>query len=209
MKNRSISLLTACALAAAGGACSRQTSTPETSSTAEPSAAEQAAVDDLLIYDETANGIPVAAKYPDTMRVIGTGSGEGVGVFFTFKAQGNALDDAEVHIFLPSGTASAADLEPFVTGPRGLMANNGWIREGVEVGGSERFPYSWVEKVIDFRTDSQLSGHVLLGQAHGQAIQVTLLYPADLADDYWPAATSVLESLQFDADLLPIPVTGH
>ena len=209
MKNRSISLLTAFALAVAGGACSKQTSTPEASSTAEPSAAEQTAADDLLIYDETDGGIPVAARYPDSMRVFGTGSGEGVGVFFTFEAQGNALDDAEVHIFLPSGTALAADLEPFVTGPRGLMANNGWIREGVGEGGSERFPYSWVEKVIDFRADSQHSGHVLLGQAHGQAIQVTLLYPGDLAEDYWPAATSVLDSLQFDADLLPLPVTRH
>lgn len=69
------------------------------------------------------------------MRVMGTGSSEGVGVFSSFEPQGNALDDA---------------------------------------------------------------------QAHGQAIQATLLYPAELADAHWPAATSILVSLQFDGDLLPI-----
>ena len=138
------------------------------------------------------------------MQVMGAGSGEGVGVFFTFKSRGNALDDAEVHVFLPSGATSAAELEPFVTGPNGLMANNGWIQQGVEEGGSERLPYGWVEKVIDFSTDMEQSGHILLGQANGQAVQVTLLYPAEMADAYWPAATTVLVSLQFEGDLLPI-----
>jgi hypothetical protein len=209
MKNRSISLLTACALAAAGGACSRQASTEDASMIAEPSAEEQAAGADLLIYDETANGIPVAARYPDQMRVMGIGSGEGVGVFFTFEPQGNALDDAEVHIFLPSGTASAEALKPFVTGPNGLMASNGWIQQGVEEAGAKRFPYGWVEMVIDFSTDMEQSGHILLGQAHAQAVQVTLLYPVELADQYWAAATSVLETLRFDADLLPIRATGR
>jgi hypothetical protein len=209
MKNRSISLLTACALAAAGGACSRQASTPDASLVAEPSTTEQAAGADLLIYDETAHGIPIAARYPDMMRVMRTGSGEGLAVFFTFEPQGNALDDAEVHIFLPSGAASAEALEPFVTGPNGLMANNGWIQQGVEEAGSERFPYGWVETVIDFSADMGQSGHILLGQAHAQAVQVTLLYPAELADQYWPAATSVLETLQFDGDLLPIRTRGR
>ena len=204
MKNRFRSLLTICAFATAGGACSPQTSTPVASSTIEPSATEQTAQADLLIYDETANGIPIIAQYPDTMRVVGSGSGEGVGVFFAFEPQGNPLDDAEVHVFLPSGAVSAADLEPFVTGPNGLMASNRWIQEGIEKGGSERFPYGWVEKAIDFGTDMGQSGHILLGQAHGQAVQVTLLYPAEMGDAYWPAATFILQSLQFDGDLLPI-----
>ena len=204
MKNRSLSLLIAWAFTAVGGACSPQSPTPDASPAVEPSAAEPTSREELLIYDETDNGIPVVAQYPDTMRVMGAGSGEGVGIFFTFEPQGNALDDAEVHIFLPSGTASAAALESFVTGPNGLMANNGWIQEGVEEEGSTRFPYSWVEKVIDFSTEMEQAGHILLGQAHAQAIQVTLLYPAELEDQYRPAATSVLETLQFDGDLLPI-----
>ena len=204
MKNQWLSLLTACAVATTAGACSSQTSGPDTSSTAEPSATEQTAQAGLLLYDETANGIPVIARYPDTMLVMGTGSGEGVGVFFTFKPQGHALDEAEVHVFLPSGTASAAELEPFVTGPNGLMESNGWRHQEVGEGGTGRFPYAWVEKVIDFSTDQGQSGHILLGQTDGQAVQVTLLYPEDMADAYWPAARSILESLQFDGDLLPI-----
>jgi len=204
MKYRPLSMLTVCVVTVASGACSPQPHTPSASSSDEPTAAEQTTRTVLLIYDETANGIPVAANYPDTMQVMGTGSGEGVGVFFTFAPQGNALDDAQVHIFLPSGTASAAALESFITGPNGLLANNGWIQKGVEEAGSDRFPYSWVEKVIEFSSELELAGHLLLGQAHGQAIQVTLLYPPELTDDYWPAARTVLESLQFDDDLLPI-----
>jgi ABC-type phosphate transport system substrate-binding protein len=53
----------------------------------------------LMTYNGPAENIPVTAQYPDTMEVMGTGSGEGVGVFFTFKPQGNALDDAKVHVF--------------------------------------------------------------------------------------------------------------
>ena len=202
--NHLLCLLIAGVSTAAVGACSSQNSTPNTSSSGDPSATEQTPPSDLLIYNETANGIPVTARYPATMQVMGAGSGEGVGVSFTFKSRGNALDDAEVHVFLPSGTASAADLEPFVTGPNGLMANNGWIQKGAEEGGSERFPYGWVEKVIDFSTDTEQSGHILLGQTNRQAVQVTLLYPSEMDEAYWPAATTVLESLQFDGDLLPI-----
>ena len=204
MRSHRLYVLIAAVSAAAGGACSPQPPAPDTSSAGGRSAVEPPPEADLRTYDETANGIPVTARYPATMRVMGTGSGEGVGVFFTFEPRGNALDDAEVHVFLPSGTASAAELEPFVTGPDGLMANSGWIEEGVQKGGSEQFPYDWVEKVIDFSTDKEQSGHVLLGQKHGQAVQVTLVYPSEMAEAYWPAATTILESLQFDGDLLPI-----
>jgi hypothetical protein len=138
------------------------------------------------------------------MRVEGTGSGEGVGVFFSFDPQGNELDRASLHVFLPSGASSAAEQEPFVRGTNGLMASNRWVEQQGGGGSSPRFLYSWVEKVIDFTTGEGQSGHILLGQAHGQAVQVTLLYPPSMADAYWSAATNVLESLEFDADSLPI-----
>jgi hypothetical protein len=207
MRSHLLCVMMAVVPTAAAGACSRQSPAPDTSAGDRP-AVEQPTGADLRTYDETANGIPVTARYPATMQVAGTGSGEGVGVFFTFEPRGSALDDAQVHVFLPSGATSAAELEPFVTGPNGLMANNGWIEDGVHEGGSERFPYDWVQKVIDFSTDEEQSGHVLLGQRHGQAVQVTLLYPSEMADAYWPAATTVLESLEFDGDLLPITSSG-
>jgi hypothetical protein len=48
------------------------------------------------------------------------------------------------------------------------------------------------ETVIHFSTDQEQSGHILLGQTDGQAVQVTLLYPAEMADAYWPAAAPLV-----------------
>jgi hypothetical protein len=162
----------------------------------------------LRTYDGPAQQIPVKAQYLDTMEVSETASGEGVGVFFTFKPQGNALDSAQVHIFLPAGAATAADQEPSVTGPNGLMQSNGWLTNRIQRDGSADFPYPWVETVINFSTDQEQSGQILLGQIHGQAVQITLLYPAEMARAYWPAARTILDSLEFDPGLLPIHGSG-
>lgn len=159
----------------------------------------------LQTFDETAAGIPVMAQYPaDQVEVMSAGSGEGVGVFFTFKPQGNALDDAYVHVFLPAGTPSTTELMPFITGPNGLIESNGWTLDGSRADTASEFPYSWFEMVFDFSTDMEQSGHILIGQTDGQAVQVTLLYPSEMADAYWPAAKTILDSLKFDTDLLPI-----
>ena len=158
----------------------------------------------LLTYDGPAQNIPVTAQYPDTMEVMGTGSGEGVGVFFTFKPQGNALDDAEVHVFLPANTSDTGDLMEFITGPNGLIESNSWYLDNTRADNVSDFPYPWVEMVFDISTDMEQSGHIVIGQSNGQAVQVTVLYPAEMADAYWPAARTVLESLEFDADLLPV-----
>ncbi len=58
--------------------------------------------------------------------------------------------------------------------------------------------------VFDISTDMEQSGHIVIGQADGQAIQLTVLYPAEMADAYWSSARPVLDSLEFDADLLPV-----
>jgi hypothetical protein len=158
----------------------------------------------LLTYDGPAENIPVTAQYPDTMEVMAAGSGEGVGVFFTFQPQGNALDDAEVSVFLPANSSDTGDLMNFITGPNGLIASNGWTLEGSRADTAAEFPYPWFEMVFDISTDMEQSGHVLIGQAAGQPIQVIVLYPAERSDAFWPAANTVLDSLAFDADLLPI-----
>jgi hypothetical protein len=62
--------------------------------------------------------------------------------------------------------------------------------------------------VINFSTDQERSGQILLGQIHGQAVQITLLYPAGMASAYWPAAKTILDSLEFDPSLLPIHGSG-
>jgi len=159
---------------------------------------------ELLTYDGPAQNIPVTAQYPDTIEVMGTGSGEGVGVFFTFQPQGNALDDAEVSVFLPANSSDTGDLMDLITGSNGLIENNGWTLDGSRADTAPEFSYPWFEMVFDISTDMEQSGHILIGQAAGQPIQVIVLYPAEMADEFWPAANTVLDSLEFDADRLPI-----
>ena len=157
----------------------------------------------LQIYDEP--GMPIRAEYPDNMQVQGTSSGEGCGFNFTFKPQGNALDKAEVHVYLPRGAATAAAQEPFVTGPNGLLQNNGWKKEG-ETTAAGKFPYTWVRKIISFSDprNKDMVGKILLGESHGQAVQVTLYYPGNLDKEFLPNAKVILEKLQFKSDKLPL-----
>jgi len=157
----------------------------------------------LQVYDEP--GMPIRARYPETMMVEGGCAGEGCGFTFNFKPQGNALDQAEVHIFLPAGTASAADQEPFVTGPNGLLHNNGWEKEG-ETTDKGEFAYEWVSKIINFSAPGNkgMVGKILLGETHGQAVQVTLYYPDNMAEEFLTQAHLVLENLKFKEDKLPL-----
>lgn len=205
-------------LAVGTAACTGPASTPDATTSPEAattasdpadtaSSPAETAGANLNTYDETAAGMAVVAQYPDTMQVEGGCSTEGCGYHFSFLPQGNALDEAEVHVFLPAGVATAADQEPFVTGPNGLIENAGWIVDSTQMDGSEQFPYAWVEEVINFSTDREESGHVLLGQTDGQAVQVLLKYPAEMSDAYWAGAKVILDSLSFDADLLPIGVS--
>lgn len=157
----------------------------------------------LQIYDEP--GMPIRAEYPDTMHVEGGCSGEGCGFNFTFKPQGNALDKAQVHIFLPAGAATAAAQEPFVTGPNGLLQNNGWKKEG-ETTTTGKFPYNWVRKIISFSDprNKDMVGKILLGEASGQAVQVMLYYPRDLDQEFLSNANLILGKLHFKSDKLPL-----
>jgi len=157
-------------------------------------------------YDGPAFGYPLQAQYPSTLAVDGGCAGEGCGFSFTFVSPNPALAEADLHVFLPAGAATAADQAPFVTGPDGLIANAGWAVTATTEG-SEQFPYPWVEQVIDITIDADTQGHILLGQAHGQAVQVLLQYPIAEADAYWEAATPVLSSLAFEPSLLPLSVS--
>ena len=157
----------------------------------------------LQIYDEPS--MAIRTEYPDTMKVEGTGSGEGSGFIFSFKPRGNPLDKAEVHIFLPRGAATAAAQEPFVIGPKGLLENNGWKKEG-ETKDTGKFPYAWVRKIISFSDprNKDMAGKILLGEACGQAVQVILYYPTDMVNEFLTNADLILGKLHFKNDKLPL-----
>lgn len=213
MRRLTLMIAAAGAVAVVATGCSRETGTNETAVEDAPvaeaiAAPGQSTGASVLTYDGTDNGIPVRARYPNLVEVSGFGSGEGVAVFFEFKPRGDALDGSEVHLFLPAGGSSASDITPFVTGPGGVIESNGWSLEGSRSDGVTEFSYPWFETVFDVTTDTGQSGHILLGQTAGQAVQVTLLYPAEMADEYWGIAKPILESLEFEPDLLPIRSSG-
>jgi hypothetical protein len=187
------------------GACSPPSSTPEdnsrpdsTTTTPQPETKPPAPDEaTLLTFDGPAQNIPVTARYPHALEVSAMGSGEGVGVHFSFRARTDALAEAELHVFLPKGSATAQELLPFVTDRMGLMENNGWTEVQRAPAGSGRFTQDWADLVIDFTAPQGRSGHIVLGQTGAQAVQVTLLYPDALAGSFWTVMTPVLDSLRF------------
>ncbi|WP_019508738.1 hypothetical protein [Pleurocapsa sp. PCC 7319] len=151
---------------------------------------------DLLMYAES-NGLIITC-YPENMQVRGNYcSTEGCGYSFTFKPQNNALDDAEVQIFLPTGVATSRAAERFVTGDNGLLENNGWtiVKKATP---PQDLRYPWVKKIITFANDYEMMGHILLGESMGQAIQVTVFFPAEMSSDYWSSAKPILDNLEFN-----------
>ena len=155
------------------------------------------------IYNGPQYNFPIKTQYPNTMQVDGGCAGEGCCFSFTFLPKNSDLDNAEVHIYIPRGTKTAAEQDVFVTGPNGLMENNAWTINPDDTA-TERFPYDWVKKVINFSTDDAETGHIILGEVDGQAIQVMVVYPTAMADQFWPAADMVLQNLTFAMELLPL-----
>jgi hypothetical protein len=156
----------------------------------------------LKSYDEPT--MAIATKYPDTMTVIATCSGEGCGYFFKFKPQNSALDQSEVHLFLPAGANTAADA---AIGLDSLMQSNNWKKDKTATPAPE-FNYPWVKKILLFSAEQGLTGHILIGETNNQGVRATLLYPNKLSKTFIPAAKTVLDNLQFKPDKLPITTQG-
>lgn len=154
-------------------------------------------------YNGPQYNYPIKTQYPQTMQVEGGCSGEGCGFSFTLTPQDNDLDNAEVHIFIPRGAKTAAEQEVFVTGPNGLMENNAW-QAIADPKAAQQYPYGWVKKVIAFNSEDNESGQILLGEVGGQAVQVMVVYPAAMANQFLPAAKVVLDNLTFATELLPL-----
>jgi hypothetical protein len=194
-------MITACATHTPTSDSAQRSRAGEEGSNEASSAADAGA---LQRYDGTAYRYPIRARYPASMAVDGGCMGEGCGFSFIYLPRGNALDDAKVHVFLPAGTGSAADLHGMVTGPDGLLDRAGWTINSSQQGGAGAFPYDWVETVIRFSAAPGQAGHVLLGETSGQAVQVVMTYPVDMAQAFRRDARIILESLEFEDALLPL-----
>lgn len=156
----------------------------------------------LKSYDEPT--MAIATNYPDTMTVSANCSGEGWGYFFKFNPQNSALDQSEVHLFLPAGAKTDADAE---IGLDSLMQANGWKKAKIAIPASD-FNYPWVKKIIPFSAEQGMIGYILIGETKGQGVRATLLYPSELSEIFIPAAKTVLDNLQFKQDKLPLNTQG-
>jgi hypothetical protein len=155
------------------------------------------------IYNGPEYNFPIKTQYPNTMQVEGGCGGEGCGFSFTFLPQDNDLDNAEVHIFIPRGTKTAAEQAVFITGANGLIENNGWAI--AELGQPpQQLSADWVKQVINFRTEENETGQIILGEVDGQAVQIMVIYPTPMADQFWSGAAMVLQNLTFEMELLPL-----
>ncbi len=153
-------------------------------------------------YDDPV--MAIATQYPDDMTVDANCSGEGCGYFFKFKPQNTALDQAEVHIFLPAG---AQTTDQAAIGVDELMESNGW-QAAPDTTAPADLTYPWVKTIAAFTTNQGMTGYLFIGETHNQGVRVTLLYPKEMADTFLPAAKLVLDNLQFKADKLPIATQG-
>jgi hypothetical protein len=151
-----------------------------------------------ITYDDPV--MAIATKYPDNMTLEANCSGEGCGYFFKFKPKGNALDEAEVHIFLSAGARNATQAE---RSANGLIEGNGWTVDK-KAKPPRDLMYPWVKKIITFSAGKKQMGRILIGEKHGQGIRVTLFYPTGMADSFLPAAKTILNNLHFKANKLPI-----
>lgn len=160
------------------------------------------------IYDGPQYRFPIKTQYPSTMTVDGACGGEGCGFKFTFVPKNQGLDRANVHIYLPRGTKTAAEQAVSVTGSDGLLKNNRWIVTKLGTS-TKHLAADWVKQVISFQTDDQETGEIILGEVGGQAVQVMYIYPDAMAQKFWPAAHVVLKNLTFAEDLLPLAASSE
>jgi len=152
--------------------CSRAASTswpeapPDYVNVTTPDPAGTTATVALNVYDGTGEGIPLTARYLEGMDASATASSEGAAVCFTFAARSNALDQALVHVLLPAGARAVAAQEPLVTGPDGLMENDGWTVIGRSTPASYR-PAEGARDEMSFQPGDSLLVQPDCNRGHG------------------------------------------
>lgn len=162
----------------------------------EPSPSEA----ELAVYTEPT--IPITTRYPvSVMEAESVATDEGISLEFT--AIDNGPESAKMQFFLPADNTTPVEIEQAVTEPGGLFESNGWdvLEDSALV---KRLNYPWMRTVIAFSGENDISGAIILGEVETQTVQLTVLYPDVYAEDYWTAATLILDYLEFKPELLPV-----
>lgn len=153
----------------------------------------------LEVYTEPT--IPITTRYPGSFVAIGAETEAGVSLEFTVT--GNGAETAKMSFLLPADNTTPVELEQAVIQPGGLFESNDWVvlEDSALV---KRLNYPWMRTVIAFSGENDMSGAVILGEVDTQTVQLIVLYPDAYAEDYWTAATIILDNLEFKPELLPV-----
>lgn len=128
--------------------------------------------------------VPLVIYYPATMTVDQDCDPVGCGVSFTDEATG-----AGVIVLFPAGATQAAEVAPYITGPEGLMAENGWLETGSY---DDQLEFPWARQLVTFAPpDREAMGLVYLGEASGQGFAAIAVFPPEAGDGFMPQVNAM------------------
>jgi hypothetical protein len=137
---------------------------------------------DMQLYQHST--VPLVTYYPATMTVEQACDIDGCGVSFTDEATG-----AGVIVLFPAGATQAVEVAPYVTGPEGVMAENGWVVTG-SYDGQLEFP--WARQLVTFQPpDRETMGLVYLGEASGHGFAAIAVFPPEAGDGFMPQVNAM------------------
>lgn len=147
----------------------------------------------LTLFREAA--LPLVTYYPEAMTAESACADEGCSIAFTLEA----LPNARVHFFLPSGMSTVEALDTFVTGESGLLATNRWLPVHTFAEPSSlRFP--WAQKGITFSDPEQARvGVIYIGESEGIAFLSIVIFPPEEGDGFSPYVDAVLSHVRLQS----------
>ena len=137
---------------------------------------------EMQLYQHPA--VPLVTYYPATMTVDQDCDTAGCGVSFTDETTG-----AGVIVLFPAGVTQAAAVAPYVTGPEGLMAENGWMVTGSY---ADQLEFPWARQLVTFEPpDQEAIGLVYLGEASDRGFAAIAVFPPEAGDGFMPQVNAM------------------
>jgi hypothetical protein len=142
----------------------------------------------MQLYDQP--DVPLVTYYPPAMAVAESCDQDGCFISFTYEDLG-----AAVFFLFPNEASTASQIEPYITGPEGLLAGGGWTVTA-EHTHATALHYPWAQKAINFQAaDMSSVGVAYLGELEGTAFAAVEVFPPDAGDGFAPQAHAILSEM--------------